>query len=185
MWDFVGISYSELSISVVNYGHIRSTCNVIRAGGWNIWATHLLNHDRNPLTPNNWETAEDPLSFCDETSSHSQCQNMNFEGTSSTSNRSNKQPVLSEWFISKKIYSRWQFPRNKLLVLLLPSFNNLLLCCKYSLGCNFSVVILINILVIFSSNELITFAAKHQISKQRLQSEREKGSLGRQKGKEN
>lgn len=68
-WDFVEILYSEWSISVVSYGHIRSSCSIIQAGGWNIWATDLLNYDRNPLPPNNWETVEDALFFCDETPS--------------------------------------------------------------------------------------------------------------------
>lgn len=69
------------SIFILNCGHIRSTCNVIRAGGWNIWATDLPNYDRNPLPPNNWEAVEasSPFLWWDVYSSESQ--NMNFKGT--------------------------------------------------------------------------------------------------------
>lgn len=127
------------SIFILNCGHIRSTCNVIRAGGWNIWATDLPNYDRNPLPPNNWEAVEasSPLFMM-------RCllfrkSKYELQWHINTSKRSSKQSVLRERLISWENYSRWPFPGNKLLALHLSSFNYLLVSCKCIQDSNFSI----------------------------------------------
>lgn len=135
----MGFCRNLTSIFTLNCGHIRSTCNVIRAGGWNIWATDLPNCDRNPLPPNNWEAVEasSPLFIRRLLFRKSKYE---LQGHINRSARSSKQSVLREWFISRENYSRWPFPGNKLLALLLSSFNDLLFCCKCILDSNFSTV---------------------------------------------
>lgn len=126
-------------IFILNCGHIRSNCNVTRAGGWNIWATDLPNYVRNPLPPNNQEAVEDSsppfmmrcLLFRES--------KYEIEGHINTSKRSSKRSILREWFVARENYSRWPFPGNKLLALRLSLFNNLPNKCI--LNSNFSVLV--------------------------------------------
>jgi len=81
---------------------ILSTCNVIRAGGWNIQVTDLPYYDRNPLPPSNWEAVEASSPLLVMRCLLFRKSKYELQGHINTSKRSRKQSVLTEWLYPEK-----------------------------------------------------------------------------------